>query len=213
MTPSIVKNVIRMPRKRAKQPRQRISYLSTTQLESLLKAAKECGNREWAMFLFAVCHGARASEIANLRLTDVNLKEGTVHIARVKGSLESLHQMSAVKGNAIFNEAAAFKAWLAEREPDGDNFVFNSQKSTQLHRVTVNHLFRKVAKAAELPASLWHPHVLKHTTAMLLVEAGTNAFLIRQQLGHKSFDSTLAYVRPNDQQASQAAIAAFNKLF
>lgn len=213
MTPSIVKNVIRMPRKRAKQPRQRISYLSTTQLESLLKAAKACGSREHAMFLFAVSHGARASEIANLRLTDVNLKEGTVHIARVKGSLESLHQMSSVKGNPLFNEVAAFKAWLAERQPDGDNFVFNSQKSTQLHRVTVNHLFRKVARAAGLPPSLWHPHVLKHTCAMLLVEAGTNAFLIRQQLGHKSFDSTLAYVRPNDQQASQAAIAAFNKLF
>jgi hypothetical protein len=31
-----------------------------------------------------------------------------------------------------------------------------------------------------------------------MVQQGTNAFLIRQHLGHRSFDSTLAYVNPSD---------------
>ena len=44
--------------------------------------------------------------------------------------------------------------------------------------------------------TLRHPHVLKHTAAMLLVQQEANAFLIRQALGDKSFDSTLAYVNP-----------------
>ena len=39
---------------------------------------------------------------------------------------------------------------------------------------------------------------------MLLVQQGANAFLIRQALGHKSFDSTLAYVNPSDAGASAA---------
>src|SRR5580704_5010889 len=165
MTPSIVKNVIRMPKARAKQVRGRISYLSNEQLERFLQAAKEYGPREHAMFLFAVAHGARAQEIANLRLADINFKNEQIHIARLKGSLESTQNLLKVKGNGLFNEAAVLKAWLDVREPDSDNFVFNSQKSTKLNRVTVYKLFKSIAKKAGLGETLQHPHVLKHTAA------------------------------------------------
>ena len=86
MTPSIVKNVVRMPKPRAKQVRTRISYMTGEQLERFLKAAKEYGPREHAMFLFAVAHGARAQEICNLRMSDINFHNEQVHIARLKGS-------------------------------------------------------------------------------------------------------------------------------
>jgi integrase len=66
MTPSIVKNVVRMPKQRAKQVRTRISYMTSEQLERFLRAAKEHGSREHAMFLLAVAQGARAQEICNL---------------------------------------------------------------------------------------------------------------------------------------------------
>ena len=201
MTPSIVKNG---------RVRTRISYMTTEQLDKFLRAAKEYGPREHAMFLFAVAHGARAQEICNLRISDVNFGNEQVHIARLKGSLASTQTLLRVKGNSLFDEKAALKAWLAVRKPDADNFVFNSQKSTQLNRVTVFKLFREIAKRAGLSESLQHPHVLKHTAAMLLVHQGANAFLIRQALGHKSFDSTLAYVNPSDADASAALSKAFN---
>src|SRR5580700_5303145 len=141
MSPSVEKNIIRMPKQRAKQVRSRISYLSNGQLERFLQDAKESGPREHAMFLFAVAHGARAQEIANLRITDINFKTEQVHIARLKGSLDSTQNLLKVKGNALFNEAAVLKAWLDVREPDADDFVFNSQTSTKLNRVTVYKLF------------------------------------------------------------------------
>src|ERR1700681_3789249 len=213
MTPSIVKNVIRMPKRRAKQPRSRISYMSSHQLERFLLAAKEHGPREHAMFLFAVAHGARAQEIANLRLSDINFKSEQIHVARLKGSLDSTQNLLKVKGNALFNEAAVLKAWLDVREADADNFVFNSQKSTQLNRVTVYKLFKPIARKAGLGETLQHPHVLKHTAAMLMVQQGANAFMIRQHLGHRSFDSTLAYVNPSDADASAASAKAFSQVF
>src|ERR1700683_4789367 len=111
MTPSIVKNVIRMPKQRAKQVRSRISYMTAEQLQKFLEAAKAYGPREHAMFLFAVAHGARASEIANLRLTDINFKTEQIHIARLKGSLDSTQNLLKVKGNPLFNEATTIKAW------------------------------------------------------------------------------------------------------
>ena len=211
MTPSIVKNVVRMPRQRTNQVRSRISYMTGEQLERFLQAAKAYGPREHAMFLFAVAHGARAQEVANLRISDINFHNEQIHVARLKGSLSSTQTLLKVKGNALFDEKAALKAWLAVRQADADNFVFNSQKSTQMSRVTVFKLFRAIAKKAGLGETLQHPHVLKHTAAMLLVQQGANAFLIRQALGHKSFDSTLAYVNPSDADASAALAKAFNQ--
>ena len=213
MTPSIARNVVRMPKQRAKQVRPRISYLSNEQLERFLQAAKEYGAREHAMFLFAVAHGARAQEIANLRLSDINFKNEQVHIARLKGSLDSTQNLLKVKGNSLFNEAAALKAWLDARKDDADNFVFNSQKSTRLNRVTIYKLFKAIAIKAGLGETLQHPHVLKHTCAMLMVQQGANAFMIRQHLGHRSFDSTLAYVNPSDADASAASAKAFSQVF
>ena len=213
MSPSVERNVIRMPKQRAKQVRSRISYLSNEQLQRVLEAAKEYGPREHAMCLFAVAHGARAQEIANLRLSDINFKTEQIHIARLKGSLDSTQNLLKVKGNSLFNEAAALKAWLEVRQPDADSFVFNSQKSTQLNRVTVYKLFKAIARKAGLGETLQHPHVLKHTAAMLMVQQGCNAFMIRQHLGHRSFDSTLAYVNPSDSEASAASAKAFSQIF
>ena len=213
MTPSIARNVVRMPKQRAKQVRSRISYLTSEQLERFLLAAKEYGPREHAMFLFAVAHGARAQEIANLRISDINFHSEQIHIARLKGSLDSTQNLLRVKGNALFNEAAVLKAWLDVRKPDADTFVFNSQKSTKLNRVSVYKIFKAIARKAGLGETLQHPHVLKHTAAMLMVQQGANAFLIRQHLGHRSFDSTLAYVNPSDADASAASAKAFSQAF
>jgi integrase len=211
ITPSIVKNVVRMPRQRGKQVRTRISYMTAEQLDRFLRAAKEYGQREHAMFLFAVAHGARVQEICNLRLSDVNFANEQIHIARLKGSLPSTQTLLRVKGNALFDEKAALRAWLAVRKPDAGDYIFNSQKSIQLNRVTVFKIYRQIARKAGLGETLQHPHVLKHTAAMLLVQQGANAFLIRQAMGHKSFDSTLAYVNPSDADASAALLKAFNQ--
>lgn len=206
--------VLPLPKaERRRQVRPRISYMAAEQLEQFLKAAKSHGPREHAMFLFSVAHGARAQEICNLKIGDINFQNEQVHIARLKGSLQSTQTLLKVKGNTLFDEKAVLKAWLAERVPDADEYVFNSVKSTQLNRVTVFRLFRKIAREAGLPEVLWHPHVLKHTAAMLMVQQGANAYLVRQHLGHKSFDSTLAYVNPSDSEASAAAVKAFNKVF
>lgn len=201
-------------RKQALQARSRLDYLTGEQLTRLLRAAKERGRREWAWILFALAHGARASEICNLRLSDLNFKQGTVHVARLKGSLDSVQNFLRVKGNSLFNEEAAFRTWLAERKPDAADYVFNSRKSTHLTRQTIFRLFGELCEAAGIEdRSLWHPHVLKHSCAMALVEKNVNAFLIRQQLGHKSFGSTLQYVNPSDRQASEAAMRAFSEIF
>src|SRR5215469_4383281 len=113
-----------MPKRPAKQVRTRISYMTGEQLDRFLKAAKEYGPREHAMFLFAVAHGARAQEICNLKLADINFANEQVHIARLKGSLPSTQGLLKVKGNSLFDEKTALKSWFATRKRDAGDYVF-----------------------------------------------------------------------------------------
>jgi integrase len=86
--------------------------MDNNQLKRFLGVAKEFGPREHAMFLFAVAHGARASEICNLRIADLYFKSEQVHIARLKGSLDSTQTFLRVKGSALFNEPAVLgRGW------------------------------------------------------------------------------------------------------
>jgi type 1 fimbriae regulatory protein FimB len=203
-TPSPIISILSVRKPRTRQVRPKKASMSAAQLETFLRAAKAHGAREYAMFLFGFAHGARASEICNLRLSDVNFKNEQVHIARLKGSLDSTQGLLKVKGNGLFDEKAALRAWLAVRKPDANDYVFNSQKSCRLNRVTVWKLFSAIARASGLPETHCHPHVLKHSCAMAMVRNGTQAFAIKQHLGHRSFDSTLQYIEVSDVDASAA---------
>jgi integrase len=202
--PNPIISILSVRKPRTRQVRPKKAHMDNAQLEKFLRAAKDHGPREHAMFLFAFAHGARASEICNLRISDVNFRTEQVRILRLKGSLDTTQALLRIKGSALFGELATFKAWLAVRKADANDFVFNSQKSCRLNRVTVFKLFRAIATAAGLPEALRHPHVLKHTCAMRMVHSGAGAFHIKQHLGHRSFDSTLEYIDVSDVDASAA---------
>src|ERR1035437_4274615 len=105
---ALLNPVFEMPAPKKARPRQvrsRISYMDNSQLETFLRAAKEHGPREHAMFLCGFAHGMRVSEICNLRMSDVNFKNEQIHIERLKGSLPSTQSLLKVKGNSLFNEA------------------------------------------------------------------------------------------------------------
>ncbi len=213
MTPSLARNALTIPRKKAKQIRQRIGYLNQEQIERLLQTAKEYGPREHCMILLALSHGLRASEICNLKLEDVNLKTRQISIKRLKNSLDGVQDFLHVKGNSLFDEGAVLKTWMDARKPDGDTYLFNSQCSTQISRVQVYRLFNEIAKRADIPEGLRHPHVLKHSLAVAMVKKNVSAFTIQQMLGHRSIQSTLVYAKSNDQDASAARNQVFNSLF
>ncbi len=198
------------PKKRV--VRSRCAHLEAEQLEAFMTAAKVHGTREWAMFVFGFSHGARVSEICDLRWSDVNFHTKQVTIARKKHSLEQTQAFLKVKGSAVFDEEKALRTWQAERPSDGDDYVFNSQRSTNLNRITVWKLFAKIAAAAGLPASHRHPHVIKHTLGTLLAQKGASAFAIQQKLGHRSISSTAVYVNLTSQQADSVSAAIMNQL-
>ena len=179
----------------------------------MLRAAKAKGAREWAMILVAYKHGLRASEVCNLRLDDIDMKNGSIVIQRLKGSLRTTQALTEHRGEPLLNELKALREWLRQRRDDGSDYLFTSQKGGRLDRTQFFRLFRDTSVAAGLAAEKQHPHVLKHSIASHLVAANVNLALVKQQLGHKSIGSTIRYVTMSDQQASRATTTALMKIY
>jgi integrase len=188
-------------------------YLEPGEVLSVLRCARAKRVREWAMVLLAYRHGLRASEICNLRISDLDLKNESITVVRLKGSLRTTQALSEHRGEPLLNELRALREWLRQRASDGSDYLFTSQKGGRLHRSQVFRLFRTMASQAGLGPEKRHPHVLKHTIASHLIAANVNLALVKQQLGHKSIASTMRYITTTDQQASKATTTALMAIY
>jgi site-specific recombinase XerD len=190
-----------------------MSYLAPEELLAVLKAARARSVRDWAMILLAYRHGMRASEVCGLKLAEADLKSESVSIRRLKGSLHTVQPLYRHKGQPLLDEAIALRAWLRERNGDGSDFLFTSQKGGRLHRSQFFRVFQACAEAAGIPAAKRHPHALKHSLATHLIAGNVNLALVKQCLGHRAIGSTMKYVAVSDTQASNAAHAALMGLY
>ena len=99
-------------------------FLEPAEVLSVLKAAKAKGVREWAMIVTAYKHGLRASEVCNLRVDDVDMKNGSLVVDRLKGSLRTTQAVTEHRGEPLLNEHRALREWLRERPADGSEYLF-----------------------------------------------------------------------------------------
>ena len=115
-------------------------------------------------------------------------------------------------------------AWIREQGADGTRILFPSARGGRLSADAVQHLVAKHAATAQqicpsLADKHVSPHVLRHTTAMELMQAGVDRTLIALWLGHESVETTQIYLDANlshqrggpfqnhtDQRQSRAAI-------
>jgi integrase len=165
------------------------------------------------MIVVGYRHGLRASEISNLLLSDLDMKNGSIVVERLKDSLRTVQAVTEHRGEPLLNEVKALREWLRERRDDGSDFLFNSQKGGRLDRSQVFRLFQAIARKAGLAAEKQHPHCLKHSIASHLVSGNVNLALIQRQLGHKSIGSTMRYVTTTDHQASKATTSALMHIY
>jgi len=193
--------------------RSTMAYITPEEVLAVLKAARRHSIRDWAMVLLSYRHGLRASEVCGLKLSDIDLKAGSISIRRLKGSLQTVQPLYPHRGQPLLDEVKALRSWFREREEDGSDYLFTSQKGGRLDRTQFFRVFRAVAESAGLTKEKRHPHVLKHSLASHLVAGNVNLALIRQALGHRSITSTMQYVGTSDGQAAEAAQAALMRLF
>jgi type 1 fimbriae regulatory protein FimB len=188
-----------------------MNSLTPSELLKVLKVAS-VSKRNHAMILFAFRFGMRASEVCDLRLSDIDRKNGTATVRRLKGSKTSVGQMTNVQGQPLLSATRVLNAWLDERA-DASDFVFTSQKGGKLDRSAFFRIFQSIATEAGLPVEKRHPHCLKHSLGFAMVEANRSLTTIQNALGHRSVASTGIYAQPSREQVNHAIQATLLELF
>ena len=186
------------------------NWLQPKELLAILKAARERSIRDWAILLLGYRHAMRAQELSNLRLSDIDLKAGSITVNRVKGSLKSVQPLEKRTGQPLLDEPKALRLWLEQRQDDSD-YVFTSQKGGQITTNAIWRLFQTVAEDAGIKGR--SVHCLKHSRVSHLLQGGAPISEVRQAAGHRALSSTLRYVHSTDESAARASRQAEAQIF
>ena len=173
------------------------AYLSREEVKALLAAPDRTtwsGRRDHALLLTLYNSGARVSEVIALRREQVQLDPAAGPYLELhgKGRKERVVPLWA-------ETARVLRAWLRELGDRGDGVAFPSARGRALSRDGVDHLLHQAVAAAaascpSLRAKRVSPHVLRHSTAMHLFQAGVDMAVIALWLGHESLETTHVYV-------------------
>jgi site-specific recombinase XerD len=193
----LIQRVLAIPNKRHSRPL--VGFLTRSEIDALLTAPDQntwFGRRNHALLMTAIQTGLRLSEITSIRRQDVSLGKGAHVRCEGKGRKERCTPLA--KSTVI-----VLTAWIREQgEDDGTRILFPTARGGRLSADTLQHLVRKyVAVAQKTCPSLTDkrvsPHVLRHTTAMELLQSGVDRTLIALWLGHESVETTQIYLDAN----------------
>ena len=199
-----IQRVLAIPNKRC--TRAQIGFLTREEADALLRTpdlGSQSGRRDHALMLLAIQTGLRLSEITDLCRAGVCLGTGA-HV-RVVGKGRKERSTPLTK-----TTATVLRSWMREIEGGDDAIVFPSARGARLSADGVQYLLAKhVAQASKTCPSLGMKHVtahvLRHTTAMELLQAGVERSVIALWLGHESIETTQIYLDAN-LQMKQAAL-------
>jgi site-specific recombinase XerD len=193
---ALAQRVLAIPGKRHKT--KPVDFLTRDEISALLAAPDRstwAGRRDRTLLLVAVQTGLRVSELIGLRCQDVVLGTGAHVRCLGKGRRE---RCTPLRTDAV----AALRHWLPERNGQPSEVVFPNAQGAPLSRDGVEYLLAKHLAAARLTCpSLKNkrvsPHVLRHSTAMDLLQHGVDRSVIALWLGHESMETTQVYLHAN----------------
>ncbi|MDK2871914.1 MAG: integrase/recombinase XerD [bacterium] len=148
------------------------------------------GIRDRAIFELLYASGLRISELVNLKVSDLNFKEGVLKCIG-KGAKE---RMVPVGKDALY----WIEKYLNEVRPkliQGKKdlgFLFLSKRGGKILRETVWHRFKLYISKAGL-STKYTVHSLRHTFATHLLEGGADLRTLQEMLGHASLTTTQVY--------------------
>ena len=176
----------------AKQPQRLPKSLSEAQVEALLNAPDTdtaLGLRDRAMLELLYASGLRVSELVNLPLLSLNMREGVLRITG-KGDKERLVPFGEEAGDWLqrYLDTARNELLAKKNSPA----VFVTQRGVAMSRVMFWMLIKKYALLADIHAPL-SPHTLRHAFATHLLNHGADLRAVQMLLGHADISTTTIY--------------------
>jgi site-specific recombinase XerD len=176
-----------------KRPKKLPVVLSRQEVDALLSCTPNLKHRTFLSSLYAC--GLRLSEAAHLKIPDIDSQRMMLRVARGKGNKERQVPLSP----RLLTELRTY--WLKYRPSD---FLFPGKTPDRPYADTsIQKAIKKSAALAGIKKRV-HPHVLRHSYATGLLEAGVDLLTISRLLGHASFTTTMVYLHCRREHLSSA---------
>lgn len=200
---ALSQRVLAMPSKRHEH--NPIEFLTRAEVEALLATPDQTtwfGRRDRTLLLLAVQTGLRVSELIGLRCQDIVFGRGA-HVRCLGKGRKT--RCTPLRSDTV----KTLRQWLRERQGQPPDPLFPSQRGGPLSRDSIEYLVAKhIANAEKRCPSLNHkhvsPHVLRHSTAMDLLQHGVDRTVIALWLGHESVETTQIYLHASLEIKEQA---------
>lgn len=188
-----IQRVLAIPSKR--HDKRQVHFLTRPEIEAILDVPDRTtwiGRRDHALLLLAVQTGLRLAELISLDRDAIQLGHGP-HVRCVgKGRKERCTPLSKLARMALL-------AWLKEPPRRGAAALFPNVHGGRLSADSVQSLLAKYVRVAgekcpTLATKRVSPHVLRHSAAMELLQAGVDCSVIALWLGHESIETTQTYL-------------------
>jgi len=178
-----------------KTTRKVLGYLTREEMEAVLDAPNAntwSGKRDRALFAAMYNTGVRVSEIANARVADVTLTSGGIFAFTGKGRKE--------RALPLWKQTAAIlRKWITANRLQPEQPLFANARGQTITPSGIRKRLRQAVRAAEktcpsIRKKQVTPHMLRHTNAMHLLQAGVDITVIAMWLGHESIETTHRYL-------------------
>ncbi len=189
---SDVSNLIETPKLDKKIP----NFLNFDEVAKLLKAPnlkKTQGIRERAILELIYATGLRVSELAGLKLSDINLDVGFIK-CRGKGSKERIVPLGKTAERFLTKYLNQARAKLLGKKES--IYLFLAQGARPLSRQSIWKMIKKMVKECSIKKKV-SPHTLRHSFATHLLEGGADLRSVQEMLGHASITTTQIYTHVN----------------
>lgn len=182
---------IRLPRALSSEETSRLIRRSRRELTSR-KMARHDSLLAHFVTVGLLTTGLRIGELATVSLTDVSARDGSI-LVRGKGDRERRVFLPGMRALAILSSYLASR----QRVPVIDDrlLLFADGRTATTHRL------RRMLRALAIRAGLHRrvtPHMLRHTAATQLLEAGVDIRFVQRLLGHRSIATTQIYTHVSD---------------
>lgn len=173
-----------------------VRHLETNEVQALLDAPDpqtRAGVRDRALLYLAVTSGVRVSELVGMRLGDITFRDNYMDVRiRGKGRKDRVLTVWKAVGDSV-------RAWLAVRGDLRVPELFVSARGDALTRAGAAYILRKyVTLASDGTPTLVNkrvsPHILRHTCAMVTLQATRDIRKVALWLGHASTRTTEIYL-------------------
>jgi len=169
------------------------AVLTVNEVEKILclpDGESKLGLRDKAILeLFYAC-GTRVSELLNLKIGDLFLKEEIIRVFG-KGSKERLIPIGSSAINWIDQYLMKSRPLLMKKLKS-ENYLFLNSLGSKLSRMGVSKIIDRYVKEAGIVKKV-HPHTFRHSFATHLLEGGADLRAVQEMLGHADISTTQIY--------------------